>query len=129
MEERREILDQLCSDHGFELLFPDEVEGLPANHIHHEACINFPFTRVPLGLQCGRPSLLDFLLSSRSTLSGCGGSWRGLPSDHALTWVSIAWKSRVKVHPRSTWVVKDRDEAVSVLTMSGRKSSQRPLMI
>ena len=112
MEERREILDQLCSDHGFELSFPEEVEGLPTNHIHHEACMNFPFTRVPLGLQSGRPSLLDFFLSPRGSVSGCGGSWRGLPSDHALTWASVAWKSRAKIHPRSTWVVKDREGAV-----------------
>ena len=115
MEERREMLDQICELHDFEISFPEVVDGLPANPLHHDACLNFPFTRTPVGLQHGRPSLLDFVLSTRGSASGCWGSWKGLPSDHAMIAVSIAWKSHVKVHPRSTWVMRDREGAVCFL--------------
>ena len=115
MEERREILDQLCSLYGFELSFPEVVEGLPANPLHHDACISFPFTRTPVGMQAGSPSLFDLVLSARKCASGFWGSWKGLPSDHALIAVSIAWECQVKVHPRSTWVMTDREEAVCFL--------------
>ena len=49
-----------------------------------EACAFAPVTRVPLGSQAGRPSLLDYAITSLNLVQDCYIDWYGSESDHAV---------------------------------------------
>ena len=112
MEHRRDILSAFCAANNADLSFAEHVDGLPMNHLWHDACISFPFTRIPLGSQGGRPSLLDFVFASKNLVSSCEGSWNKVPTDHAMMRTSLSLSFERRVHLRSTWVPEHRDDAV-----------------
>ena len=118
MRGRRELLESLCDANDLEFSFVDFISGLLRNHLHHAQCMQFPFTYVPSGRQHGSPSLLDFFVSSRGVIKECAGTWEGVPLDHAMVAAYITFKGSVKVYPRSTWVINDRDAAVLHLRQS-----------
>ena len=49
MRERREFLDSFCGANDAVLGFAETVDSLPAQSQWHDACLRFPFTRVPVG--------------------------------------------------------------------------------
>ena len=113
--DRRDIIDSFCAANALDLCFVDVIEDLPKNPLWAEKCMVFPFTRVPNGFQCGRPVLIDFCFASRGLITSSDGTWKNVPSDHAITRYSVSFRAPVKVYKRCTWVVEKRDEAVSFL--------------
>ena len=115
MRDRRELLDSFCEANDAVLGFADFVDSLPAQSQWHEACLSFPFTRVPVGGQSGRPSLLDFCVLSRNLQVVCSASWKHVPTDHAIFSVALGMEIQMNAFKRSTWVPSCRDDAVVFL--------------
>ena len=128
---RRADLQDFASESGFSFVFPEIVDCLPDTK-WSQFCVNFPFTRTPQGEQIGHPSVLDFGLVSEGLSVTASGSWRRVPSDHAIIKYDVRVNFRCIVRKRSHWFCSDREGALEfakanwpILPLQTADSSER----
>ena len=110
-EQQRDYLHAFCDRSGLCINIPDQT-GDPLTGpwaSHNLECV---FSRIPIGDQTGLPSLLDYALSSASTVSSSSLVWNSF-SDHAFLISRLHARSRKNIpRPKRSWDYKDWEQSV-----------------
>ena len=93
---------------------PSHIVGMPGG-TWSTFCIAAPISRVPLGLQDGLPSLLDFVCCKPDVLDSSFITWNVHESDHALLCVVVESDFHATSRRKRMWYATNENMCIDTL--------------
>lgn len=81
-----------------------------------ELCLRIPITRIPIGLQVGLPSCIDYMFQSQDIVRDSCIEWEGAPADHPLIKVSCSVVFKAPRRNKRMWRPDSEESALEFLS-------------
>ena len=108
--ERRDAIEAWASGSHLSLFLPQEVVSVQGG-VWAKICSDCPVTRLPVGEQDHKPSLLDYAWQSCSLILNASIAWLSAMADHALVSYQIRHVCSRRHFSKSRWFCRDDHEA------------------